>query len=415
VNAAELAYLRMQVEELAAENLRLARRSQIARAQLGVSRRGLGLLDRLGGSLGGSTELEPALAAVLPALAAGLQVQRAVALRRVGRHFAPFAWNGYDAADAAPLSTAVLRLGELGPSGGIVVAGDTPGDGGVAQARAVLGVPAFVAVSVADGSHALLVARLDERGGFFPRFTADDANALGAVASVVAGTVANARTAALNEMRRFLPPTVVAEVMSGRMTAAAEHSHREVTLLAVDLVGSTRLVERLRPEVLSRVLDAYLRELTSIAHGHGGTVGSVAGDGLLVLFGAPEEMAGRDQVRCALDAAFAMRARAAALGADLIGEELQVRVGVNRGRCAVGVFGSDSMRTYTAIGRPVHLAARLESAASPGEVLIGPAVLEHARGVSVQARGELTLKGFDAPVPAHAAIVAVAAPDGARR
>jgi class 3 adenylate cyclase len=407
-DGAELAYLRMQVEELAAENLRLARRSQVARAQLDVGRRGLGLLDRLGSSLGGSTELEPALAAVLPAVAAGLQVQRAVALRRVGEHFAPFAWNGYDATEAAVLSTAVLRLGGLGPAGGIVVSRDTPGDAGIAQARTVLGVPAMVAVPVADGSHALLVGRLDERGGFFPRFAAEDAAALGAVASVVAGTVANARTAALNEMRRFLPPAVVAEVMSGRMTAAAEHSHREITLLAVDLVGSTRLVERLRPEVLSRVFDAYLREMTSIAHGHGGTVGSVAGDGLLVLFGAPEKMAGRDQVRCALDAAFAMRARVAALGADLIGEELQVRAGVNRGRCAVGVFGSDSMRTYTALGRPVHLAARLESAAYPGEVLIGPTVLEHAGGFSLQARGELTLKGFDAPVPVHAAAVAVA-------
>lgn len=403
--AAELGYLRAQVEEIAVENLRLARRSQAMRAQLEVSRRGLQLLSRLGSRLGGSTELEPAIAAVLPALAAGLQVQRAVALRRVGGHYAPFAWNGYEAAQASRLGTALLRLPELGRAGSLLVTGDVPADDAIAQARATLGVRAFVAANVGDGSHALLLGRLDERAGFFPRFTVEDADAVGAVASVVAGTVANARTAALNEMRRFLPPAVVTEVMSGRMTAATTHRHREVTLLAVDLVGSTRLVERLEPKALSEVLGAYLRELTSIAHGTGGTVGSVAGDGLIVVYGAPEPMTAQDQVRSALDAAFAMRDRAAAVGMALIAEALRLRAGVDRGRCAVGVFGSDSMRTYTAIGRPVHLAARLESAAAPGEVLIGPAVLEHVRGVSVAARGDVRLKGFDAPVPVHAVSV----------
>lgn len=402
--SAELGYLRAQVEELAAENLRLARRSQITRAQLNISRRGLRMLDQLGGTLGGSTELDPALAAVLPALAAGLQVQRSVALRRVGGGFAPFAWNGYSAPDAAPLGRALLRLESLGSDTGVVVTRDTPGEGGVSRAREALGVPAFVAVPVAGGSHALLIGRLDERDGFFPRFTADDGRALGAVASVVAGTVANARDAALNEMRRFLPPAVVSEVMSGRMTAATEHRHMDVTLLAVDLVGSTRLVERLPAKALATLLDAFLRETTSIAHGHGGTVGSFAGDGLLVLFGAPEPMASREQVRCAVDAALAMRDRAAELGRELIDEELHVRAGVNCGRCAVGAFGGSSMRTYTAIGRPVHLACRLESAAEPGEVLLGPAALEHARHVPVRPRGELALKGFDEPVAVHVVI-----------
>jgi class 3 adenylate cyclase len=188
--------------------------------------------------------------------------------------------------------------------------------------------------------------------------------------------------------------------------AAPDRAHREVTLLAVDLVDSTPLVERLDAGAFERLLDVYLDEMTSLAHAHRGTVCSVAGDGLLVVFGAPERLPAEEQVRAAVDAALVMRARVRALGLDGGAGELALRIGVNTGVCAVGTFGSDAQRTYTAIGRPVHVASRLERAATPGEILLGPRTAELLGfGPALCHRGELVLKGFDSPVVAHAVVL----------
>jgi class 3 adenylate cyclase len=76
---------------------------------------------------------------------------------------------------------------------------------------------------------------------------------------------------------------------------------------------------------------------------------------------------------------------------------------VNTGSCSVGVFGSDTHRTYAAIGLPTNVAARLESAAAPGEVLASPSTLALLGDrVTSCSRGELALKGVGRPMLAHA-------------
>jgi len=189
---------------------------------------------------------------------------------------------------------------------------------------------------------------------------------------------------------------------NGRTLAHLAPVLREVSVLAVDLVGSTRLVERLDPAAAAAVFDAYLRDMTSLAQAHGGTIGSIAGDGLPVVFGAPEPLSPAESARRAVAAASAMRARAPQIARDLTGEPLAVRVAVNTGRCAVGAFGGDDHRTYTAIGSPVHLVARLEATAEPDEILLGPRTRELVDGCEAVARGPVALKGFEEPVSAYA-------------
>jgi class 3 adenylate cyclase len=250
------------------------------------------------------------------------------------------------------------------------------------------------------------VGRQAGRHGFFTPFDAVDLDTLSAVAGLVAAGVQNTRFAALNEVRRFLAPSVVAELMTGRLTRMEVQERREVTLLAADLVGFTPLADRLAPEVLARVLDAYLSDMTSLAYAHRGTVNTFAGDGLLVIFGAPEAMAPEEHAWAAAQAAFAMQAHMPRLMHRLrqhVDLTLELRVGVNTGHCSVGVFGSDTHRTYAAIGLPTNVAARLESAAAPGEVLASPSTLALLGDrVTSCSRGELALKGVGRPMLAHA-------------
>lgn len=405
---AELGYLRRQLDELAAETLRLSRRAQTAGAELEVRRRAFALLASLGQALGAHTDAQPALASVLPLVESKLHAQRTIALRRSQDGYRPFAWTGYPPgatpADAAtPLSVPDAVLAD----GGAVVPAEASNDGWVAAARRVFDVPTFVLVPVSDGEVLLVVGRMAGRSGFFAAFNDVDLDTVRAVGDLVAAAVQNARTAALHEVRRFLAPAVVQELMEGRLTRAEGQERREVTILSVDMVGFTALADRVPPVVLARVLDAYLRDMTSLAYAHLGTVGTFAGDGILVIFGAPTRMTAQEHAWAATQAAFAMRAHLPRLEASLRSEigdaALGLRIGLNTGVCAVGVFGSDTHRTYTAIGMPTNLAARLEGAAAPGEVLVSARTLS-LLGDQVRSspRGPLSLKGISQPVLAHA-------------
>jgi class 3 adenylate cyclase len=404
----ELDYVRGQLDELAAETLRLSRRAQTAGAELEVRRRGFALLASLGRTLGAHTELEPALASVLPLVESKLHVQRTVALRRAGDSYQPFTWTGYPP-DASPADAgAPLRVPEaVVDSGGTTVPADAADEGWVAAARTVLGVPAFIVVPVSGADCLLVVGRMGQRSGFFAPFKDIDLDTLHAVADLVAAAVQNARVTALHEVRRFLAPSIVEELMKGRLTRPEVHERREVTILSADMVGFTPLADRAAPGVLATILDSYLRDMTSLAYAHQGTVGTFAGDGILVIFGAPTPMAPEEHAWAATQAAFAMRSQMSRL-ADTFRTELgqtplRLRIGINTGICAVGVFGSDTHRTYAAIGMTTNLAARLESAAAPGEVLVSASTLELLGDkVTSAPRGPLSLKGVSNPVDAYA-------------
>ena len=207
------------------------------------------------------------------------------------------------------------------------------------------------------------------------------------------------------ELKRFLPHPIAEGLMAGQLSPADGFERRKLTLLFADLVGFTDLSDTLEPEELSEVLNEYLREMTAVAVSHGGTLDNYIGDGLMVIFGAPVAEEESDQAWAALRAGFGMVARADELSAVVrdrgIPADLRVRVGVNTGHCTVGVFGSDLLRAYKAVGFAVNVAARLQSEADPGSVLAGFRTYALVKDrVRAQSRGELTLKGAARPVEA---------------
>src|SRR6185503_11637069 len=155
--------------------------------------------------------------------------------------------------------------------------------------------------------------------------------------------------------------------------AAMREERRFVTALFADLVGSTALGERLDPEELKLVVGDAVGRIVGAVETFGGTVKDLAGDGVLALFGAP--VAHEDDPERALLAGLRI--------VEEIGEfadEVQsswgidgfgVRVGVESGPVVVGAVGGGSRVEYGAMGDAVNVAARLQSLAAAGAVLVG--------------------------------------------
>jgi PAS domain S-box-containing protein len=207
------------------------------------------------------------------------------------------------------------------------------------------------------------------------------------------------------ELARFLPRQVADGLLKGRLPATEEFERRRITVLFADMVGFTDLAESLEPEELAEVLNAYLREMTAAVIACGGSVDNLIGDGVMAVFGAPQEMPEAEQAWDAVQAAMEMQRRCRGLAVSFrergIPADLNIRVGINTAHCTVGVFGSEVMRAYMAVGFAVNVAARLQTAADPGSILCGFRTYALVKDrVKAEERGALTVKGAARPVEA---------------
>ncbi len=168
--------------------------------------------------------------------------------------------------------------------------------------------------------------------------------------------------------------------------ATSEH-RKTVTVLFCDLAGSTALGESVDPERLRTILATYFERMKAIVEGHGGSVEKFIGDAVMAVFGVP--VLHEDDALRAVRAAIEMRDALPALG-------LEGRIGLMTGEVVTGT------RERLATGDAVNVAARLEQAAAPGEVLIGETTLQLVRNaVEVVPVEPLVLKGKTQPVPAY--------------
>jgi class 3 adenylate cyclase len=164
------------------------------------------------------------------------------------------------------------------------------------------------------------------------------------------------------------------------------------TVLFADVVGFTSLAERTDPEIVARMVDAAFRELGTVVSDHGGTVDKYMGDSLMAVFGVP--VAHDDDAERAVAAGLAMRK----LGGDLV-----FSIGINSGEVMATPLGRPG--DATVIGDTVNVAARLEKAAGPGEVLCGPLTAELVgAGAVFRPRQPLLLKGKREPLEVWEAV-----------
>jgi adenylate cyclase len=176
---------------------------------------------------------------------------------------------------------------------------------------------------------------------------------------------------------------------------AADADRRTVTVLFADLSGFTALSEQIDPELLRTLQNELFEELTQAVQNFGGFVDKFIGDALLALFGAP--VAHEDDPERALRAALDMARRAAGMEERWrarAGLPPMLHVGINTGPVVTGGFGAGNAKSYSVTGDTVNTAQRLQSMASPGEVLVGPLTQRLTRhAFSFEPLGETALRG----------------------
>jgi class 3 adenylate cyclase len=184
-----------------------------------------------------------------------------------------------------------------------------------------------------------------------------------------------------------------------------------VSVVFSDVAGSTALAEQLDPEALSRAMTRYFQVARQVHGGHGGVVEKFIGDAVMAVFGIPHVH--EDDALRAVRAAVELRDSMAALNRELERElqvTLSVRTGVNTGLVLAG--GDDERQPFVA-GDTVNVAARLEQAARPGEVLLGEATYRLvADAVDVEPVASFAPRGKSTPVAAHRVLMVAPAATG---
>ena len=192
--------------------------------------------------------------------------------------------------------------------------------------------------------------------------------------------------------------------------AAARETRKTVTIVFCDVTGSTSLGERLDPESLRRVMARYFEAMRLVIEQHGGTVEKFIGDAVMAVFGIP--VVHEDDGLRAVRAATGMRDALARLNEELerdYGTRLEARIGANTGEVVTGT------EERLATGDAVNVAARLEQAAAPGEILLGRETYRLVRdAVEVEALDPLELKGKAEGVRSYR-LLAVSGESQARR
>jgi class 3 adenylate cyclase len=205
-----------------------------------------------------------------------------------------------------------------------------------------------------------------------------------------------------NELRRYLSPKITERILSdwGDFNKV---SHRKLmTILFSDIRGFSNLTDSLEPEEITTLLNDYLSEMTQLIHRHEGTLNKLIGDGIMVFFGDPVPM--EDHAQRAVLLAIDMQKKIDQLKDRWLswGHDLKIGIGINTGYMTVGSIGSEFHKDYTVIGNQVNIAARLESIAKPGEILVSQRTFSMVKDiVDFENVGKINLKGIHYPVETY--------------
>jgi adenylate cyclase len=205
------------------------------------------------------------------------------------------------------------------------------------------------------------------------------------------------------KISRYISPQIYKSIFSGQKDVSIHTERKKLTIFFSDIQNFTAAAERLQPELITELLNEYFTEMCAIAHAHGGTIDKFTGDAMLVFFGDPETRGDREDAAACLQMAWKMQRRLAKLNAKWryagIEHPFRVRMGINSGYCNVGNFGSPERMDYTIIGAEANLAARLQSIAKPGGIVISYETFALVRDVvAAHSLAPILIKGISREV-----------------
>lgn len=201
---------------------------------------------------------------------------------------------------------------------------------------------------------------------------------------------------ALSFLQSNVPSALIDRIRSGT-PGLGERKH--VTVLFADIRGSTELIDGLDPEEALEVIGPILKRLMDAVHQHEGLVNQTRGDGVMALFGAP--IASEDHAVQACRAALAIRETIREFN-QASQRSIEVRIGMNSGHVVIHSIGNNLAMNYDAVGKSVHLAARMEELAAPGKIMLTSSTFQLAKGfISALPLGMANVKGVSSPVETY--------------
>jgi class 3 adenylate cyclase len=205
------------------------------------------------------------------------------------------------------------------------------------------------------------------------------------------------------KISRYLSPQIYKSIFSGQKDVTIHTERKKLTIFFSDIKDFTATTERLQPEQITLLLNEYFTEMSNIALKHGGTIDKFVGDAILIFFGDPESKGEAEDAKACLRMAADMQHRLAELNVkwrkEGVEHPFRVRMGINSGYCNVGNFGSADRMDYTIIGAEANLAARLQSIAEPGHIVVSFETYALVRDILVaRALPAITMKGISREV-----------------
>ncbi len=282
--------------------------------------------------------------------------------------------------DGRPTENIVLSktvMAEVMSQKAAVLSSDALMDSRFSGAHSIImqGIRSTMTVPLLFGEEILGILHLDSQIAT-NAFTEKDLQVLTGIAAQAAIAIQNARLAKKIEheaqtraqLERLVPSSVVDQMIAGELTIERGGKLCEVTMLVADIRGFTAMSEKQEPETIVAMLNEYFEIMVDILFKHGGTLDKFVGDEIIGLFGAPIELkdAPYKAVLCALEMQKALREFNVSRGQDPI----RVGIGMNTGMVVTGLIGSSKALQYTAIGDAMNTAARLQSIAKAGEIIL---------------------------------------------
>ncbi len=204
------------------------------------------------------------------------------------------------------------------------------------------------------------------------------------------------RKKVINAFKKYVAPEVVEEISrKGDFSIKLGGENRDIAVLFVDIRGFTTMSEVLSPEEVVEILNKYLNLTTNAIFKNKGTLDKFVGDATMAVFNSPFDLEDYEfrAVCTAMDIVEGGKALEEQLMKEF-GRTIGFGVGVNCGPAVVGNIGCETRMDFTAIGDTVNTAARLESNAKKGQVLISGELYERVKDrVQVEEVGEIPLKG----------------------
>ncbi len=206
-----------------------------------------------------------------------------------------------------------------------------------------------------------------------------------------------------HQLAKYISPQLYQSIISGEQDVTIESKRKKLTIFFSDIVSFTEITDQMESEELTALLNEYLTEMSHIAEEYGANFDKFIGDAIMCYFGDPESKGVKEDAEACVRMALAMQKRLRELQSGwrnrgVIDRPFEARMGINTGYCTVGNFGSLDRMDYTIIGQEVNLAARLESHADAGGILIAAETHSLVKDwLLAEEQDPIMMKGFSQP------------------